>query len=88
MKKEISDKDVEEWFKKKFSEDWSKGCKKSKKDVVYKSAGGGVYCIGFIGAAVYYIGAATSFWVGVLGFLKAMVWPAFLVHGLLKFLGL
>jgi len=49
---------------------------------------GAVYFFGFIGAAVYYIGQATGFWVGVLGFLKALVWPAFLVHGLLKLLGI
>ena len=49
---------------------------------------GAVYGLGFIGAAVYYISQATSFWMGVLGFLKALVWPAFLVHGLLKFLGM
>lgn len=47
-----------------------------------------VYGLGFIGAAVYYISQATSFWTGVLGFLKAMVWPAFLVYGALKQLGL
>ena len=41
----------------------------------------------FIGAAVYFIGQATGFWMGVLGFLKAMVWPAFVVYGFLKFLG-
>ncbi len=45
-----------------------------------------VYCFGLIGAAVYFIGSATSFWVGVLGLLKALVWPAFLVHYLFKFL--
>jgi hypothetical protein len=33
-----------------------------------------------IGAAVYYISAATGFWMGVVGFLKAIVWPAFLVY--------
>ena len=49
---------------------------------------GAVYGLGFIGAAVYYISQATSFWMGVLGFLKAIVWPAFLVHGLLKSLGM
>jgi len=38
------------------------------------------YFLGFIGTVVYYIGAATSFWMGVVGFLKALVWPAFLVH--------
>jgi len=49
---------------------------------------GAVYGLGFIGAAIYFIGKATTFWMGVLGFLKAIVWPVFLVHGLLKFLGL
>ena len=42
-------------------------------------AAGAVYGLGFIGAAIYFIGAATSFWIGVLGFLKAIVWPVFLV---------
>ena len=46
-----------------------------------------IYGLGFIGAAVYYISAATSFWMGVLGFLKAMVWPVFLVYEALKYLG-
>jgi hypothetical protein len=45
------------------------------------------YMLGVVGAVVYYLSAATSFWIGVLGFLKALVWPVFLVHGLLKFLG-
>lgn len=51
------------------------------------AAGGGFYFIGFVGAAVYYIRAADSFGQGVLGFLKAMVWPAFLVYEALKELG-
>ena len=38
-----------------------------------------VYGLGFIGAVIYFIGAATSFWMGVLGVLKAIVWPVFLV---------
>jgi len=41
---------------------------------------GGFYFLGFIGAAVYFIGQATDFWDGVVGFLKALVWPAFLVY--------
>ncbi len=49
--------------------------------------GGMTYCVGFIGAAVYYISTATGFWNGVVGFAKAVVWPAFLVFELLKFLG-
>ncbi len=47
-----------------------------------------VYGLGFIGAVIYYISVATSFWTGVLGFLKALVWPAFLVYGALKQMGL
>jgi len=48
---------------------------------------GGVYGLGFLGALVYYLSTADSFWVGVLGILKDLVWPAFLVFELLKFLG-
>ncbi len=50
-------------------------------------SGGCGYFLGFIGAAVYYISTATGFWNGVLGVLKALVWPAFLVYEVLKFLG-
>lgn len=53
-----------------------------------KSQGGNVvYGLGLIGAAIYYIGNAVGFWAGVVGFLKALVWPAFLVYAALKFLG-
>ena len=48
---------------------------------------GAFYGLGFIGAAIYYISIATGFWVGVLGVLKAAVWPVFVIHGILKFLG-
>lgn len=50
--------------------------------------GHALYGLGFIGAAVYYISTATGFWMGVLGVLKAIVWPAFLVFQLLKSLGM
>ncbi len=53
---------------------------------MHKHSGGAVYGLGMIGAAVYFIGAANGFWAGVLGFLKALVWPAFLVYEALKFL--
>lgn len=49
--------------------------------------GGAVYGLGFIGSAIYYISTATGFWMGVLGILKALVWPAFLIFEALKFLG-
>jgi len=59
------------------------------KKKVEKSDGpnGALYGLGFIGSAIYYISTATGFWVGVLGVLKSIVWPAFLVFELLKFLG-
>jgi hypothetical protein len=45
-----------------------------------------VYGLGFIGSAVYFIGHAGTFWIGVLGFLKAVVWPAILVYQAFSFL--
>ena len=45
----------------------------------HSSAGDAVYGLGIIGAAIFFIGQATTFWMGVLGFLKAIVWPVFLV---------
>jgi hypothetical protein len=47
-------------------------------------ASGAVYGLGLIGAAIYFISTATSFWIGVLGFLKAIVWPVFLVFQAFK----
>jgi hypothetical protein len=44
------------------------------------AGGGAVYGLGLIGAAVYYIQHATGFGDGLLGLLKAIVWPAFLVY--------
>jgi hypothetical protein len=47
--------------------------------------GCGVYFLGFVGAAVFYLQQSNTFWTGVLAILKAMVWPAFLVYKLLGF---
>jgi len=57
-----------------------------KKEVQGNAPAGAVYGLGFIGAAIYFIAHATSFWIGVLGFLKAIVWPAFLVYEAFKYL--
>jgi hypothetical protein len=40
----------------------------------------------FIGAAVYYIQPTTTAGAGFIGFLKALVWPGFLIFDLLKYL--
>lgn len=60
-----------------------------KPKTVYKgSASQAVYGLGMIGAWVYFIGHATTFWIGVLGFLKGIVWPALLVFEALKVLNM
>lgn len=48
----------------------------------------GIYGLAFIGALVYFIQQATTFWLGVLGFLKAIVWPALLIYKLFELLKL
>jgi hypothetical protein len=45
-----------------------------------------VYGLGLIGAWIYFIGHATTFWIGVLGVLKGIVWPAILVFEALKYI--
>ena len=45
-----------------------------------------VYGLGLIGAWVYYISRAATFWLGVLGIFKGIFWPAMLVYELLKYL--
>ena len=51
------------------------------------SGSSAIYGLGFIGAAVYYIAHASGFWAGVIGILKAFVWPAFLVYEALAAIG-
>jgi hypothetical protein len=52
------------------------------------SASSGFYGLGFIGALVLNLQHTTSFVAGIIGFGKAIVWPAFLVYDLLSFLKL
>lgn len=61
-------------------------CGGSQRGVNSNNAGGAVYGLAMIGSAVYFIQHATTFWLGVLGVLKALVWPALLVYKLLEFL--
>lgn len=55
-----------------------------KKEIPQTAPAGAVYGLGFIGAAVYFISNATNFGMGIIGFLKALVWPAFLVYEAFK----
>lgn len=52
------------------------------------AGGGAVYGLGLIGALVYYVTTADSFMVGVVGVLKSLVWPAFLVYEAMKALAM
>ena len=52
----------------------------------HHGASGAVYGFGFIGAEIYFIQHADTFWMGALGILKALVWPALLVYKILEFL--
>jgi hypothetical protein len=63
---------------------YTKAMTTEKMKVAKQGGGGFAYCLGFIGAAVYYIQQAEGFWMGVLGILKALVWPAILVYQLLN----
>ncbi|MGA2143106.1 MAG: hypothetical protein ABSG94_11900 [Brevinematales bacterium] len=45
---------------------------------------GGAYFLTIIGAAVYFIEHAAGFWAGVLGVLKALVWPALVIYKVLE----
>ena len=46
---------------------------------------GGIWFLGFIGALVYYIHTHSgTIWLVVLAFLKAAVWPAFVVFHVLQ----
>lgn len=59
-----------------------------KQKVIYRGGSAPIYGFGFLGALVYYIGHAATFWMGVVGFFKAMIWPALLVYELLKYLNM
>ncbi len=78
--------------KRKIEEEQGCGCDgEGKKEIHHhhgNQAGGAVYGLGFIGALIYFIQHSTSFWMGVLGVLKAMVWPILAVYKLLEFLKL
>ena len=50
------------------------------------AAAGGIYGMAFIGAVIYFIQHADTFWMGVLGIFKAIVWPAILIYKVLEFL--
>ena len=57
--------------------------------MIYKrNASEAVYGLGLLGAWFYYITTATTFWMGALGIIKGIFWPAFLIYELMRSLGM
>jgi len=81
------EKGIENTVKKYTAKFKGEKCKDEKSKCSCNHTGGCFYFLGFLGAAIYYISIATGFWNGVLGFLKAIIWPLFLVLELFKFVG-
>jgi len=48
-----------------------------------QGSAGALYFVGFIGALIYFMQAATGFWSVITGFFQALVWPAYVVYNLL-----
>lgn len=69
------------WSGPEFWKDWGG---KDKKKGGSGGSGGFVYFVAFLGALVYYVQAADGFGEGVIGILKALVWPATIVYKLLE----
>jgi len=63
-------------------------CCSPRRGGTHSGVSGGIYGLAFIGALIYFIQHATTFGNGVLGVLKALVWPAVLIYKLLEFLNL
>jgi hypothetical protein len=54
-----------------------------------KHAGtGALYGMGFLGALIYYLQTAASFGAGLIGIVKAIFWPAVVVHKAFQLLSL
>ena len=61
---------------------------KTKERTSESGTAGFAYVLGFFGALAYYWSTATSLWAVIVGFIQAVLWPAFLVYGLLVFMGI
>lgn len=60
----------------------------SRGTVVNSSAWGFFFFLAYIGAAVHFISVSDGrFWGVILGLLQSVVWPAYLIYGMLGALG-
>ena len=67
-------------------EESSSSSKKKSRGNAGGAGGGAAYGLGLIGALVYFIQSAHSFWDGLYGVFQAIFWPAYLVYELLDWL--
>jgi hypothetical protein len=88
-KKELSWDEIGKAIGQKIEKNKWEDCEPVHKWTKHKEHSGGfAYLLGFLGALVYYITTATSITGAVIGFFKAILWPAFLVFGAMSFMGL
>jgi hypothetical protein len=63
----------------------SSGGSSAKSNVVEHSGASGIWCLGFIGSLAYYLHTHSgTFWLVLLAFMKALLWPAFVVYHVLQ----
>lgn len=62
---------------------------KNNRSIPGGSAGpwGFFFVVAYVGAAVYFVQNSAGFWGFILALLKAIVWPAYVLHAVLKLLG-
>lgn len=65
------------------SKEWKEWSKKPGNKSNHGTSGA-LYFVGFVGALVYWMQAAEGFGAVVTGFLKALVWPAYIAYKLLE----
>jgi hypothetical protein len=58
----------------------------NKSQVADKGPAGFAMFAAWVGALVYFVQVSEGFWGAILAFLKACVWPAFLLHRVLELL--
>lgn len=82
------EKAVEDKIKHRIEEKCNYDCEDNYKHYHHKchTSNGCIYGLGVIGSAIFFIGQAGTFWQGVLGFLKALVWPALMAYEVFKYL--
>ena len=63
-------------------------CKKPRPRPWHGGGGGWgwTYFLAMIGTAVYYVQQSSGFWEGVVGVLKALVWPAIVMYRVMELL--